>query len=237
MSGRFSVNRSSRRQVLDCASPLALSDRVRGRKSGRGLPQSKTLARRGPTRRSSWSDCVVEKPSMLSKNPPTPDPSQEGSRYSSASCPFPSWDGLGVGSWSQCMCKSERRLSLKATLSFGMKLAAFAGFIVMAAIPAARRDAGAAGVTAERKPNPGPFYVTNRAPLAPGPFLKLPIGSIRPRGWLRRQLELEAGGMTGRLPEISKCQQRLGLAGRPGAVRLGGIALLAQGLRRSRLRP
>ena len=85
-----------------------------------------------------------------------------------------------------------------------MKLAAFAGFIVMAAIPAARRDAGAAGVTAERKPNPGPFYFTNRAPLAPGPFLKLPIGSIRPRGWLRRQLELEAGGMTGRLPEISK---------------------------------
>ncbi|HWH71313.1 MAG TPA: beta-L-arabinofuranosidase domain-containing protein, partial [Candidatus Sulfotelmatobacter sp.] len=48
------------------------------------------------------------------------------------------------------------------------------------------------------------FYAANRAPLQPSPFLKLPIGSITPRGWLRQQLELEAQGMTGRLPEISK---------------------------------
>ncbi len=34
------------RQVLDCGSPLALFDLVRGRKSGSGLPQSKTLSRR-----------------------------------------------------------------------------------------------------------------------------------------------------------------------------------------------
>jgi hypothetical protein len=49
-----------------------------------------------------------------------------------------------------------------------------------------------------------PFYVTNRAPLLSSPLLKLPIGSITPKGWLRHQLELEAQGMTGRLPEISK---------------------------------
>ena len=49
-----------------------------------------------------------------------------------------------------------------------------------------------------------PFYIGNRAPLLPSPLLKLPIGSIKPRGWLRGQLELEAKGMTGRLPEISK---------------------------------
>ena len=47
------------------------------------------------------------------------------------------------------------------------------------------------------------LYVQNRAPLTPAPFMKLPIGSITPRGWLRHQLELEARGMTGRLPEIS----------------------------------
>ncbi|MBI4323965.1 MAG: glycoside hydrolase family 127 protein [Chloroflexi bacterium] len=47
-------------------------------------------------------------------------------------------------------------------------------------------------------------YLGNRAPLQPSPFIKLPIGSITPKGWLRRQLELEANGMTGRLPEISK---------------------------------
>lgn len=48
-----------------------------------------------------------------------------------------------------------------------------------------------------------PSYISNRAPLAPSPFVKLPIGSIVPKGWLRRQLELEADGMTGRLEEIS----------------------------------
>src|SRR5947208_2224970 len=34
-------------------------------------------------------------------NRPTPDLSQEGSRRSSASCQFCSWEGLGVGSCSQ----------------------------------------------------------------------------------------------------------------------------------------
>jgi len=52
-----------------------------------------------------------------------------------------------------------------------------------------------------------PFYVSNRQPLTPSPLVKLPIGSITPRGWLRHQLELEAEGMTGHLEEISKwCQ-------------------------------
>ena len=52
-----------------------------------------------------------------------------------------------------------------------------------------------------------PLYVANREPLAPSPFLKLPIGSVIPRGWLREQLELEKAGMTGHLEEISKwCQ-------------------------------
>jgi len=49
-----------------------------------------------------------------------------------------------------------------------------------------------------------PFYPGNREPLRASPFVKLPIGSITPRGWVRHQLELEAKGMTGRLPEISQ---------------------------------
>lgn len=48
-----------------------------------------------------------------------------------------------------------------------------------------------------------PLYFGNRAPLAPSGFMKLPIGSITPRGWLRQQLDLEKNGMTGRLKEIS----------------------------------
>jgi len=49
----------------------------------------------------------------------------------------------------------------------------------------------------------GSEYVCNREPLLPSRLIKLPIGSITPRGWLRKQLELEAKGMTGRLAEIS----------------------------------
>jgi hypothetical protein len=46
-------------------------------------------------------------------------------------------------------------------------------------------------------------YVGNRDPLTPSPFLKLPIGSITPQGWLRHMLELERDGMVGRLAEVS----------------------------------
>lgn len=48
------------------------------------------------------------------------------------------------------------------------------------------------------------FYPGNRTPLAPNPLIKLPLGSVRPEGWLRHQLELEAKGFSGRLEEISQ---------------------------------
>jgi len=47
------------------------------------------------------------------------------------------------------------------------------------------------------------FYLGNRAPLAPKPFRKLPIGAITPEGWVRKQLELQADGFSGHLNEIS----------------------------------
>ncbi|MFO0981038.1 MAG: glycoside hydrolase family 127 protein [Planctomycetota bacterium] len=49
----------------------------------------------------------------------------------------------------------------------------------------------------------GTLYVGNRGPLAASPLMKLPIGSIKPGGWLRRQLELEKDGMVGQLAAIS----------------------------------
>jgi hypothetical protein len=50
-------------------------------------------------------------------------------------------------------------------------------------------------------------YASNREPLTESPLVKLPTGSIRPQGWLRRQLELMRDGMIGHLPEVSKwCQ-------------------------------
>ena len=48
------------------------------------------------------------------------------------------------------------------------------------------------------------FYIGNRPPLTPSPFIKLPIDAIKPQGWVRKQLDLEAEGFTGHLLEISR---------------------------------
>ena len=47
------------------------------------------------------------------------------------------------------------------------------------------------------------FYVTNRPPLLSNPLVKLPLGCIRPQGWLGHQLHLMVDGMIGRLTELS----------------------------------
>ncbi|MGQ9648728.1 MAG: beta-L-arabinofuranosidase domain-containing protein [Phycisphaerae bacterium] len=48
------------------------------------------------------------------------------------------------------------------------------------------------------------FYVGNRAPLLPSPLIKLPVGAVEPKGWLRSQLHFQAEGMVGHLAEISQ---------------------------------
>src|SRR6187455_2807485 len=47
------------------------------------------------------------------------------------------------------------------------------------------------------------YYVGNRQPLAPLSFIKLPVGTIRPGGWVLKFLELQRDGLTGKLGEIS----------------------------------
>jgi len=51
---------------------------------------------------------------------------------------------------------------------------------------------------------PNEHYAGNRPPLLPSPLIKLPVGAIEPRGWVRKQLELQADGFIGHLTEISK---------------------------------
>src|SRR5579871_340156 len=74
---------------------------------------------------------------------------------------------------------------------------------------AAARGAGAAETTPVRAIQTAQadtargFYTPNRAPLQPTAFMKLPVGSITAQGWLRHQLELDASGLVGGLPEIS----------------------------------
>ncbi len=49
----------------------------------------------------------------------------------------------------------------------------------------------------------GGLYQSNRRPLQPEAFQKLPPGSIQAKGWLREQLALQLNGLNGRMMEIS----------------------------------
>ena len=46
-------------------------------------------------------------------------------------------------------------------------------------------------------------YTNFRAPLRQAPLLKLPVGQVQPRGWLRKYLELQRDGLNGKLNTIS----------------------------------
>jgi hypothetical protein len=45
--------------------------------------------------------------------------------------------------------------------------------------------------------------VSNREPLLASPLAKLPLGSVRPKGWIAHQLRLMVDGQVGRLKELS----------------------------------
>ena len=44
--------------------------------------------------------------------------------------------------------------------------------------------------------------VFNRAPLASSQYTELPLGAIRPQGWLLEQVQRQANGLTGHLDEV-----------------------------------
>jgi hypothetical protein len=54
-------------------------------------------------------------------------------------------------------------------------------------------------------PPAGPIthYSANRPPLTPSALVRLPMGAVKPDGWLKQQLVLQAAGFHGHLTEIS----------------------------------
>ena len=56
------------------------------------------------------------------------------------------------------------------------------------------------------------FYVSNRAPLVPQSFIKLPPGTITPEGWIGEILDRQRNGMTGHLDEVSRWLEKEGNA-------------------------
>ena len=55
-------------------------------------------------------------------------------------------------------------------------------------------------------------YVGNRAPLKPSAFIKLPVGAVKPKGWLLETLRRQHAGLAGQLGEISVWLQKEGNA-------------------------
>jgi len=84
---------------------------------------------------------------------------------------------------------ATRRLLLKQLGSIG----------VVSALPTNKILSSSAFATAAEGPQAA--VVLHRAPLAPNAFYPLPLGSIRPSGWLHAQLQLQADSLSGHLDE------------------------------------
>ena len=55
---------------------------------------------------------------------------------------------------------------------------------------------------AEGKEKRSLYYITNQVPLIAQPYTELPLGAIKPQGWLLEQLNIMDEGSTGHLDEV-----------------------------------
>jgi uncharacterized protein len=77
-----------------------------------------------------------------------------------------------------------------------------AGSAAIVSLPLRNPMAFAAGASANSPLTGSPSpVVKNSGPLAPNAFYLLPLGSVRPTGWLRDQLQIQAKGLGGHLDE------------------------------------
>ncbi len=61
-----------------------------------------------------------------------------------------------------------------------------------------------------------PCHAANRPPLQPNAFYQLPLGAVKPQGWLRRQLQIQANGLSGHIDEFWPDLQNSGWLGKSG---------------------
>ncbi|HEX4083667.1 MAG TPA: beta-L-arabinofuranosidase domain-containing protein [Chthoniobacteraceae bacterium] len=84
--------------------------------------------------------------------------------------------------------------------------------ILLGLLMAAGSQAQIADVSAPPVSGSNAFYIGNRAPLLPGPFLPLPTTAIHPQGWLLETLHRQRDGLCGHLGEISAWLEKDGNA-------------------------
>jgi hypothetical protein len=78
--------------------------------------------------------------------------------------------------------------------------------VILISFPGCQTKMADAEVTVVSNPSlhqQNEFYKSNRFPLQPAHFIKLPLGSIEPKGWGLKLLELQKDGLCGNLGEIS----------------------------------
>jgi hypothetical protein len=75
-----------------------------------------------------------------------------------------------------------------------------AGAVAIGALSASDRLV-LANLTSAGTKDPSPNVIKNKAPLAQNAFYMLPLGAVRPSGWLKRQMQIQANGLSGHLDE------------------------------------
>jgi len=81
-----------------------------------------------------------------------------------------------------------------------MRKSVFILFVMMATITTAQT---ARMITPSEIANTQQNYVNNRAPLPANPFIKLPVTSVTPRGWIVEMIQRQKDGLAGHLGEVS----------------------------------